>query len=119
MLIQDRRGYKKPDWGFFGGSIEKGETPLEAVIRESKEELNLDIRPEELEYRGNYRTEYAGIGITRHFYLYHTEQSTFKDLEGKGAYWLSFSKAMTRMERWDTMDEVVQKIGILLTSETK
>ncbi|HLA25570.1 MAG TPA: hypothetical protein VJ028_00210 [Patescibacteria group bacterium] len=22
ILIQDRRGYKKPDWGYFGGGIE-------------------------------------------------------------------------------------------------
>ncbi|TSC68546.1 MAG: hypothetical protein G01um101456_600 [Parcubacteria group bacterium Gr01-1014_56] len=119
MLIQDRRGQKKPDWGFFGGGIEEGETPLEAMIRESKEELDLEIRPEELEYRGNYRTVFEGVGTTRYFYLYRTEQETFTVLEGNGAHWVSFPEAMTRMEKWDTIDEVVQKIGILLSTDKK
>jgi len=34
-----------PDyWGFFGGDIDEGETPREAVIREAKEELGLSIK---------------------------------------------------------------------------
>ena len=36
ILIQDRRGHKKPDWGFFGGEIETGETPLQAVIKRNQ-----------------------------------------------------------------------------------
>ena len=31
-------------WAFPGGHIERGETPEEAAIRETKEEMNLDIR---------------------------------------------------------------------------
>ena len=35
-------------WRFFGGHIKKGETPLDAVIREAKEELNVSLRRQEL-----------------------------------------------------------------------
>jgi len=31
-------------WGFFGGHIENGENPLEAVKRECKEELNYSLK---------------------------------------------------------------------------
>jgi 8-oxo-dGTP diphosphatase len=31
-------------WGLFGGTIEKKETPVKAIIREIKEEINLDIK---------------------------------------------------------------------------
>lgn len=31
-------------WGFFGGGIEKGETPVEAVVRETFEELGYKLK---------------------------------------------------------------------------
>ena len=46
ILLQDRNGIAKhgEGWGFFGGGIEKGETPKEAVVRETKEELSIDLK---------------------------------------------------------------------------
>ena len=44
VLIQDRSGHKPPPWGYFGGGIEVGETPIVAVIREAKEELDLTLK---------------------------------------------------------------------------
>jgi mutator protein MutT len=32
-------------WGFFGGHIDQGETPEDAVVREAKEELQIDVKP--------------------------------------------------------------------------
>jgi len=46
ILLQFRDSAASSDplvWSFFGGLAEEGETPLEAVIREVKEELDLDI----------------------------------------------------------------------------
>lgn len=42
ILIQDRRDISKlgEEWGFFGGRIEAGETPEQAVVRETREELS-------------------------------------------------------------------------------
>ena len=31
-------------WSFFGGGVEKGETPEEGLIREVKEEINFDLK---------------------------------------------------------------------------
>lgn len=36
-------------WGLFGGFIEEGETPIEAIIREIKEELELEFKEELIE----------------------------------------------------------------------
>ena len=54
ILVQDRRNHRPPPWGFFGGGIEPGETPLAAVLREIEEELTLKLTPDKLSYFGTY-----------------------------------------------------------------
>jgi len=46
ILLQYRKGINSKfceEWGYFGGGIENGETPEQAVIRETKEELDFDL----------------------------------------------------------------------------
>ena len=44
ILLQDRRGMNKgADWGYFGGKIEEGETPEQALVRETQEELTFTL----------------------------------------------------------------------------
>jgi 8-oxo-dGTP diphosphatase len=54
ILLQDRRGISKlgEEWGFFGGEIKEDETPKQAIVRETKEELNFDLK--EYKYFGEY-----------------------------------------------------------------
>lgn len=47
VLLQHRDKFtqRHPNyWAFFGGEIEKGESPKDAVIREAKEELGIDLQ---------------------------------------------------------------------------
>lgn len=46
IILQDRKSYSKfgEEYGFFGGGIEEGESPEEALKREIKEELNTEIK---------------------------------------------------------------------------
>ena len=106
VLIQDRRGHKKPDWGYFGGTIEEEETPLEATIRETKEELTLDVGECDLTYLGVTVTNWDGHLNIRHHYLYRTEQESFDVREGVGGCWLSLKEAGERMDSKDRFDDI-------------
>lgn len=46
ILLQERKGISRFDeeWAFFGGGIEEGESPEQAIIREVHEELNYDLK---------------------------------------------------------------------------
>ena len=50
MLVQDRRGHRPPPWGFFGGGMEAGETSLQAVLRETREELGVRLSPNDIQF---------------------------------------------------------------------
>lgn len=41
--------------GFFGGFCEPNETPLAAILRETKEELDLTLRPDAVHHQGAYQ----------------------------------------------------------------
>lgn len=60
ILLLHRQEHKSQGnlWGIPGGKLEKGETPLEAVIRETKEETGYDFSNEPIEYLGAVYIEY-------------------------------------------------------------
>ncbi len=41
--LRDENGRNPNKWGIFGGGIKRGETPINALIRELKEELGINI----------------------------------------------------------------------------
>ena len=116
IYIQDRRGHKKPDWGYFGGEIEADETPQQAVIRESEEELQISIQSEELKYLGISVTDWNGHKIIRYMFLYPTDQAEFDVLEGKGGHWLTFEEVREKLDDKDRFDEIAGRIKKLQIS---
>ena len=65
ILIQDRKLLVERSKGkeFFiapGGSIEPGETAVEALVRELKEEFKIVVKPEDLSVFGTFRAFAAG-----------------------------------------------------------
>ena len=40
----------KSHWTFPGGTVDEGETPKQAAVRELKEETNLDVNPDDLRF---------------------------------------------------------------------
>lgn len=69
ILLQDRSGISKrgEKWGYFGGKIEANETAEEAVIRETKEELDFDLK--EHAFVGIVKTNDSRGTIERHVFV--------------------------------------------------
>lgn len=44
LVAQRQHGHLKGKWEFPGGKLEPGESPEQCLVREIKEELNLDVR---------------------------------------------------------------------------
>jgi 8-oxo-dGTP pyrophosphatase MutT (NUDIX family) len=90
ILFQER-GDEAPTypskWGMFGGAIEKGETPLEAIKRECMEELDYELNEPPLIYQGKYCMGYA--------YIFAQKFDNTKKLilgEGKSMKWFSLEE---------------------------
>jgi ADP-ribose pyrophosphatase YjhB (NUDIX family) len=56
-----RENYDRRRWGFPGGAVEPDESPLDAVVRETREETLLDVRIDDLV--GLYRFLHGGLTV--------------------------------------------------------
>lgn len=77
ILIQDRRPWDKYgfDYGFFGGKIEEGETPEQALKREIKEELNIELN--DFKFIKHTKKQIPELDLEIEFYTY---ESSIPDL---------------------------------------
>ncbi len=90
LLLQDRHGISGAgeEWGFFGGSIEAGETPAQALAREIKEELGVEVGP--FEFIATYKVYLFDGASYNEIYLYagplgnlleHAKQAEGRDMK--------------------------------------
>lgn len=66
LLIQQRLSTtnKFPDmWGATAGGVRTGESSLEGIIREAKEELGITLTPDELEFIGSTRRDFDYVEV--------------------------------------------------------
>ncbi len=96
--------------GFFGGGIEGEETPLEAVTRETKEELAIDITP-------FFFKTYSGLERTSHVFLLEVPER-FKDsvtiLEGEDGFFLSEEEANTNPKVIELERTILKEVSVFL-----
>jgi 8-oxo-dGTP diphosphatase len=102
ILLLHRQNNKSQGnkWGIPGGKVEKHETPLQAVIREIKEETGLDISNQTIEA---IKPVYIEYNEKNHF-VYHAFRTQLQDDPGsvkinfeehKGFTWVTPADALT------------------------
>lgn len=87
-ILATQRGYGefKDGWEFPGGKVEPSETPQQAIVREIKEELGVEIVPERLVTVVDY--DYPSFHITMHCFLASLRSGEVHLLEHEAARWL-------------------------------
>lgn len=89
----DKKSGNPKEWDYFGGGGKKGETPEEALRRELREELRIDLQ------RGKVKPLSGWIEGNYHkciFYLLPTreDKKNMRLCEGSGMGWFSFDDAL-------------------------
>lgn len=102
-VLATQRGYGewKGWWEFPGGKIQPGETHIQALTRELKEELDTLIAPDR--YLTTVQYDYPSFHLTMHCYLCHLLDGTFTLKEHLAARWLNADTLHT--VRWLPADQ--------------
>ena len=108
-VFATQRGYGefKDGWEFPGGKLEPGETPEEALVRELKEELAIDILVKDFICTVEY--DYPKFHLTMHCFYCEIQRGTPQLLEHENAKWLSLAE-LNSVNFLPADVEVVKKI---------
>lgn len=111
-IFATQRGYGewKDWWEFPGGKMETGETPEEALRREIREELAIEIAVGELLTTIDY--DYPKFHLTMHCYICKVIDGNLTLLEHEDARWLTCESLNT--VKWVPAD--LQIINILIST---
>ena len=90
LAIQRGYGEWKDWWEFPGGKMEAGETPEEALVRESLEELSTEISVDEFLCTVEY--DYPKFSLTMHCYLCSLLTEALHLNEHEAAKWLTLDE---------------------------
>lgn len=112
-ILATQRGYGefKDGWEFPGGKLEPGETGVEALKRELREELDMEVVVGDLLETVEY--DYPHFHLTMHCYLCQLAKEEFVLKEHEAARWLG--KNQLDEVAWLPADEgIVEKLKSIL-----
>lgn len=105
-VFATQRGYGefKDGWEFPGGKLEPGESAREALVREIREELDVDIRVGRLLETVEY--DYPEFHLTMHCFICELLSEEIVLKEHEDARWL-------KEEELDTVDWLPADVGVI------
>ena len=119
FLLQHRTSDAQllPDhWAFFGGGIKAGETPKEALYRETREELNYTPKSPKLVLEQDFRE--GAVSGRLHIYIevFRGDTSELKLQEGQGWGWYNETE-LDRLKMISRDKKIINFIATYLKNE--
>ena len=109
ILISQRAGHRKRYplmWECNGGSAVMGETSVQAIVREMREELGIEFREEE----AIFLKEYKGDVYFKDYWVFKTnvkpEELTFPDGESIAAKWVTIDEIIEMRENGEWIGRI-------------
>ncbi|KAK6170069.1 hypothetical protein SNE40_018550 [Patella caerulea] len=81
LLGYKKRGFGMGKWNGFGGKVEKGETIVEAAVRELEEESGLIVSPDSLSNAALLKFEFVGNPQILEVHVFTTTEVTGEPIE--------------------------------------
>lgn len=108
-ILATQRGYGefKGKWEFPGGKIENGENHIEALEREIKEELDVDINVEDFIITVEH--DYPNFHLTMHTYMSKISSGKIDLLEHMDMKWLEL-KEIDKVDWLEADIDIVEKL---------
>ena len=99
-------------WEETGGGVCSGQTSQETVVRECKEELGVDVAPEEMTYVGSYTRVRDIVDIFIVFKDFEISSLSFPDKEAISAKWLNNEQLTLLIEQGKTVPSLTKSLRL-------
>jgi 8-oxo-dGTP pyrophosphatase MutT (NUDIX family) len=97
-LLMIRNSYRKRD-SLPAGGVRRGETPLDAAVRELGEEVGIAVSPERLAYHGEILTESQYAKDHAHFFELHCTAEPEVQVDRREVVWAGFLRPEDALAR--------------------
>lgn len=106
-------------WEFAGGKVEDGESPEQAMVRELREELSIEVSPDDLEnfWFLSYPYPDFGFHLLMPVYICRRWQGTPKPLEHSALRW-EFAVDMHKLDMIEADAELIARLKSWLARDS-
>jgi len=113
LIAQRSKGVHKNKWEFAGGKVNQGESFKQALVREIKEELDVEVKVNEFLCSTQY--DYGKKKVNLHSYFAEITSGTIRPIEHKTCHWVSLNEILD----YDLLEADIPIAQAIINHKTK